>query len=109
MANIKITSESFAELLLESVSEAKEHASGKVTLKSEALVLPSSPPKYSKTKIKKLRTELNVSQAVFAKILNVSLQTVRAWEQGDNIPKGATVRLFQLIEFNPRQFLEAIK
>ncbi len=108
MANLKVTESNFSKLLIDSVKEAKDHAQGLITLNSESLTLPDEPPKYSKTKIKKIRKLLNVSQAVFAKILNVSVQTVRAWEQGDNVPKGTTTRLLQIIEKDPRYFLETI-
>lgn len=108
MSGLKVTNENFADLLLESVSQAHDHAKGKITLKTESLMLPPEPPKYSKTKIKKLRKELNVSQAIFAKLLNVSIQTVRAWEQGDNSPKGTTTRLLQLIENDPNYFVETL-
>lgn len=108
MSGIKVTEDNFADLLLESVGQASDHAKGLITLKSESLSLPDGPPKYTKGKIKKIRKQLNVSQGVFAKILNVSIQTVRAWEQGDNTPKGTTTRLLQIIEKNPTYFLEAI-
>jgi putative transcriptional regulator len=51
---------------------------------------------------------LNVSQAIFAKILNVSVQAVRAWEQGDKTPKGTTTRLLQIIEKDPTYFIKSI-
>ena len=44
------------------------------------------PPK----KIKNIRKETHYSQSVFAKILNVSLSTVRQWEQGKRKPTGSS-------------------
>jgi len=32
--------------------------------------------------IRKIRDQIHLSQAVFAKLLNVSLSTIRQWEQG---------------------------
>ncbi len=105
----EVTSDNFSELLLASAEEALDHASGKVTLKSESLELPDGPPKYSKTKIKKIRESLlEVSQPVFASILACSPSAVKAWERGENSPNGATRRLLQLIERDPKYFLKSI-
>ena len=108
MSGIKVTNENFADLLIESVDESVRHAKGKITLSSERLSLPPKPPKYSKTKIKRLRKTMNVSQSVFADLLNVSVKTVQAWEQGDNTPKGTTTRLLQIVENNPEYFIGSI-
>lgn len=100
----KVDDQNFSHLLLRSVKEAQMHAKGKITLKSMQLDLPPEPPKYSKAKVKLLRRRLKVSQAVFAKILNVSPATVKAWELGTNVPSGTTTRLLQIIENDPVAF-----
>jgi putative transcriptional regulator len=56
-------------------------------------------------KIKQLREEAHVSQAVFAAILNISVSTVQKWEIGDKRPGGASLKLLSLIE---RKGLEAV-
>jgi len=43
-------------------------------------------PVYTKNQIAKIRSSLGLSQALFAEALNVSLGTVRSWEQGSGIP-----------------------
>ena len=108
MSNFKVTNENFADLLLESVEEAHEHARGKITLKTEMLSLLTRPPKYSKAKIKKIRKKLNVSQSIFSKILNISVTTVRSWELGTNQPSGATERLLEILENDPAYLMKAI-
>ena len=60
------------------------------------------PPVYSKTKIKQIRAELNVSQAVFAGIIGCSPGAVKAWEQGDKKPNSATMRLLQILSSNKK-------
>ncbi len=55
--------------------------------------------------IKALRERSNVSQAVFAAVLNTSLSTVQKWEVGDKKPSGPSLKLLNLIE---RKGLEAI-
>ncbi len=47
--------------------------------------------------VKSLRKRLNVSQAVFATIMNVSKKTIEAWEEGTNpIKGGAAVAIYLL-------------
>lgn len=55
--------------------------------------------------IKALREQSNVSQAVFAAVLNTSVSTVQKWEVGDKKPSGPSLKLLNLIE---RKGLEAV-
>ena|SRR5688572_11929561 len=61
---------------------------------------------YSPVEIKELRLRTRASQAVFAAYLNTSVSTVRKWEIGDKKPRGAAVRLLDLID---RKGLEALE
>jgi putative transcriptional regulator len=108
MKSKKVTNDNFSDLLLESVGESVAHAQGRITLRSEELSLPDKPPKFSKQRIRKIRKGLNISQGVFAELLNVSVKTVQAWERGDSVPKGTTTRLFQVIENDPELFLASL-
>ncbi len=56
-------------------------------------------------KIKSLREQSRLSQAVFAAVLNTSLSTVQKWEVGDKKPSGPSLKLLNLIE---RKGLEAV-
>ena len=51
--------------------------------------------------IKEIRERLNLSQAVFAKLLNVSPSSIRQWEQGKRKPTGATQVLLELLQKSP--------
>ena len=51
--------------------------------------------------IKEIREELNLSQAVFARLLNVSPSSIRQWEQGKRKPTGATRVLLDLLKRSP--------
>ena len=51
--------------------------------------------------IKEIRDTLNLSQAVFAKLLNVSPSSIRQWEQGKRKPTGATRVLLDLLKKSP--------
>ena len=62
-------------------------------------------PEYSSEKIRALRDHLQLSQAVLAAVLNISLSTVRKWEIGDKHPSGPSLKLLNLLD---RKGLEAI-
>ncbi|QTD44367.1 helix-turn-helix domain-containing protein [Ottowia testudinis] len=57
-------------------------------------------PDYDSERIKALRESLNVSQAVFASLLNTSVSSVRKWEVGDKNPNGTAQKLMYIIERN---------
>ncbi len=55
--------------------------------------------------IVKLRQQLNLSQAVFASVLNVSAKTVQAWEQGMRQPSDAALKLLTIAKKHPEFLL----
>ena len=57
-------------------------------------------PDYDSQRIKALRERLNVSQAVFASLLNTSVSAVRKWEVGDKNPTGTAQKLMHIIDRN---------
>ena len=65
------------------------------------VVLPDPPAAMGGEEVLALRRRINVSQHVFARLLNVAPQTVQAWEQGRNEPAGGTLRLLRLAEVEP--------
>lgn len=54
--------------------------------------------KLSPAQIKALRNKANLSQAVFAAVLNTSTSTVQKWEIGDKQPSGPSLKLLNLIQ-----------
>ena len=64
------------------------------------------PDRFGAERIRQIRRRLDVSQKVFADILNVSLGTVRSWEQGVRTPDGAAMRLLNIAERRPEALLE---
>lgn len=108
------TRRNLGKLLVESMREAVQIEAG--TLRStrrhrrtaaDASVSP--PPTYGATRVRALRDRLGLSQPVFAQTLNVSVGTVRGWEQGARIPDGPSRRLLELVEREPRVVLRAIQ
>lgn len=55
----------------------------------------------SAEEIQAIRARTRLSQAVFAKLLNVSLSSVRQWEQGKRKPTGSTKVLLDLLNKSP--------
>jgi putative transcriptional regulator len=70
----------------------------------DALCLPTIPD-YDSKQIKRIRTKLNLSQPVFAAVLNTTLSTVVQWEGGKKHPRGTSLKLLNLAD---RKGLEAI-
>jgi putative transcriptional regulator len=105
--------ESFAEQLRKGAREAVAHASGDrevvrassvtrraLTARDVALPPPERPSPA------RIRDALDVSQAVFGELLNVSRSTVRAWEQGQRSPDGPSLRLLEVAAVRPSALLE---
>ena len=58
-------------------------------------------------RIRQIRQRFDLSQQAFADILNVSVATVRSWEQGVRTPDGASIRLLDIAERHPEALLSA--
>jgi len=56
---------------------------------------------FTSEEIASLRKQMNLSQAVFAEVLNVSPSSIRQWEQGKRTPSGSTQVLLELLERSP--------
>jgi putative transcriptional regulator len=91
--------------LKEGLNAAIEHARGKRT-DLRTTTLPRPPKELSASEIAKVRSRLNVSQAVFARYLNISVKTVQSWEQGQGKPSGASLKLLSIAKKNPNILLE---
>ena len=105
---------SFGESLIESTRQATmihrgEMEPGRVTKYTAAGAEVSSPPPYGADRIRKIRGSMGLSQPVFAAALNVSPETIRAWEQGKREPDGATLRLLEIAEQHPGVFFEKVR
>lgn len=97
----KVTKDNFESLLLKSASEAVAHIKEDLSLTERIASLIEEPPEFSKTKIKKVRTKLGVSQSVFARIFGESTSAIQHWEQGKRNMSKSARRLLDLIEKDP--------
>jgi len=100
----KIPDFNFADLLV-SMQQGAAHAAGKITARTHQL--KTRPKALTGTDISRIRAGLNVSQAVFADLLNVPKATAVAWERGLRSPSGAAVRLLQIAQDTPDTLLVA--
>lgn len=73
----------------------------------EAAAAPA--PAYAADDIRELRRKLKLSQPVFAQVLNVSAETVRAWEQGKKQPSGPAERLLEIAQQHPEWVLGSVE
>ena len=97
-----------AEQIRKGLEEAIRHAKGEITLKTTTFEIPDRPPEVGAQELTKLRLKSGMSQAVFARMLNVSTKTVQSWEQGQRRPSQAALRLIQVFRQNPSGLLEVI-
>jgi len=76
---------------------------GKFNLR--AVEIPPRPRPMKPADIRALREQLNASQALFARLLNVSSNAVESWEQGLRQPRQATLKLLHVARKNPEVLL----
>jgi len=84
-------------LLTSALSIAKDLKLDKVTIREiELLDLPEIKH-LTPRQIKNLRSNAKLSQAVMARVLNVTPSTYQKWERGEIEPKGANLKLLDII------------
>jgi len=76
------------------LKEAVQVANGSKVPKSIYVVL-------SPAEIKRIRASTGMSQAVFARSFQLSLDTVKGWEQGKRRPDTAAVNFLRMIKADP--------
>jgi putative transcriptional regulator len=58
--------------------------------------------------VQKIRASTGLSQAKFAKVINVEVATLRNWEQGRVLPDPAARSLLTIVAKNPKAALRAL-
>lgn len=69
---------------------------------------PSREFQVDAVKVKEVRAATGLSQAKFARVIDVQLATLRNWEQGRRSPTGPARALLRAIENDPEHVLEAL-
>jgi len=67
------------------------------------------PREYEPQDIRNIRRSLEVSQAVFAKILAVSVDSVESWEQGVRTPPPMACRLLDLVSRHRDHWIKVLE
>ena len=98
----------FFEGIMAGTREAIAWADGKdVPVTIRHVELPDPPTPMTPRQIASLRVKkARASQAVFAGLINASVQTIHAWEQGRGRPSGPTLRFLRLLEKHPELIKE---
>jgi putative transcriptional regulator len=94
------------EELKQSLQEALAYEQGE---KSPVRVteLPPPPKPLTPAQIRAIRRSFNVSQVVFARLINVSPNAVESWEQGVRHPREATLKLLTIVHKHPEVLLSS--
>jgi putative transcriptional regulator len=102
-----MSDETFAELM-ESAGQALDYERGaREGYRVTQVAIPNPPQPMSSAEIARIRKQLNYSQSIFARVLNVSTKTIQAWEQGARVPSDAALKLLTIAKKHPEVLLEA--
>lgn len=69
----------------------------------------SEPGSYDAKSVRRVRRSLNLSQALFAELLGVSVALVRSWELGTRTPAPIARRLLDQIRAEPQRFASLVR
>jgi putative transcriptional regulator len=89
----------FSKELIESMTEACEHAEGKRPLRVHVVDIPD---------VRAIRRRLRMSQLEFARVYRIPLATLKNWEQGRRQPDAPAAAYLQVIANRPREAREAL-
>jgi putative transcriptional regulator len=98
-----------ADELIQALTDVRDHVSGrrKITMRTTNVALPARVEQVRPAEVRSIRRKLGVSQAVFARLLNVPVVTEASWEIGRRNPSGAALRLLQIAKREPQVLLTA--
>ncbi|HUG90283.1 MAG TPA: helix-turn-helix domain-containing protein [Planctomycetaceae bacterium] len=99
MATPKKTRRPLFERLKQGLEEGIAFSRGELSLRT--VEIPEEPPQVDRETLAAIRERAQMSQAVFARVLNVSPKTVQSWEQGVRKPSHASLRLIEIFSQRP--------
>jgi len=70
---------------------------------------PSRKHSFRPADVKKIRTDLELSQTDFALMIGVSVATLRNWEQGRRTPEGPALALLRVAAAEPKAVARALE
>ncbi|MBU4472787.1 MAG: type II toxin-antitoxin system MqsA family antitoxin [Candidatus Omnitrophica bacterium] len=86
--------------LLTGIEQARKIHAGKMK--------PGKVSEFHPIIVTKIRKKLHVSQAKFAHIIGVSIDTLQNWEQGRRVPEGPALALLKVAQANPEAVIRAL-
>jgi putative transcriptional regulator len=93
----------FSNELIESLTQACEHAEGKPGgVRVHVVEVPDVPD------VRAIRRRLRMSQQEFARVYCIPLATLKNWEQGRRQPDAPASAYLQVIAKRPREAREAL-
>lgn len=63
---------------------------------------------YTAMDVTKIRKKTKLTQKEFSESFSIPLSTLRQWEQGQRVPRGAAQALLKIIDKNPDAALAAL-
>lgn len=94
--------------VVQGLEQAAAHARGEdVGARVTTVRVPSPPKLRTGRQIVAMRRNIKCSQSTFARMLNVSVKTVQAWEQGTRKPSDAALKLLAIAEKHPEVLLDS--
>lgn len=83
--------------IAEGLLNAKAHIEGSdVGARVTRIDLPDPAPGYRPNDVRRIRKRLGLTQAAFARLMNVSVKSIEGWEAGRKSPGPASRRILQL-------------
>lgn len=71
---------------------------GRGGARETVIEVPDPSPRYTAAGIREIRKRLGMTQAVFSRLVNVSVKSVEGWETGRKSPGPASRRLLQILD-----------
>ena len=68
---------------------------------AKGTLIPANVTRYEIADVKAIRAQLDVSQKELAQAIDVSVDTVKSWEQGRRNPTGLASKVLMLISKEP--------
>jgi putative transcriptional regulator len=105
MAKAKKTNLKVYDVMQRSLGDALDYERGHA-VDLRVTEIPAAPKPMKPQEIRRVRENLNASQAVFASFLCVSTKAIQAWEQGIRRPQSTALRLLAIAKNNPAVLLK---
>lgn len=89
------------ESIVRGLNEAIAYEKGELEVRTVKVSVAPLPDMASND-VKNIRLSLDMTQAIFAAVMGVSVKTVEAWESGINTPSGTARRMLSLLKSDPQ-------